>query len=333
MLKLSVALIFALYTLCSGQGNVPTAGFSHPIQISEFEEYIKNNETAILAEFESLGVPAKPLKPWEVAKQPQNLVKHRYYSGEDVLLTYDHTRVVLETLPNQPGSDFIAANWVDSYDHPRRFIGTQCPMNTTANDFWRMVWQVGAPQVVNLASPHDMEKGKCFKYFPDSNTQFGDIHIRYLDTEEETDVHVRNYVLEKGSEKRPLTHLHFQSWPDLGVPEKPTQLWNLIKRYREDKLHSTSKPLVVHCVGGVGRTGTFLLTDSMIDMSKKEDHLDFFKHLWTIRNQRISMVEKAPQYYYSHQTVLEAMNSGPIVQTSLAMTVASTLYMMYRNLF
>jgi len=190
-------------------------------------------------------------------------------------------------------------------------------MNTTTNDFKRMVWQVGAQQVINLASPHDVDKGKCFKYFLDEDKEFGDIKIKFISKEEVPDVHIRNLKLVKDGEQRELTHLHFQSWPDLGTPKEPSQLWNLIKRYRNDKLHSTTKPLVVHCVGGVGRTGTFLLTDSMIDMSKKDDHLDFLKQLITIRHQRISMVEKPEQYLYSHKTVLKAIegvDGGPLAK-------------------
>jgi len=208
-------------------------------------------------------------------------------------------------------------------------------MNTTAEDFWRMVWQHGAQQIVNLASPHDMEKGKCFKYFNDEDKKFGDIDVKFKGREEMTDVHVRKYVLEHKGDKRDVVHLHFQSWPDLGVPKDPKQLWNLIKTYRTHKLYTTNKPLVVHCVGGVGRTGTFLLTDSMLDMSKKTGNLDFFKHLWLIRNQRISMVEKPEQYLYSHQTIVEALkeSGGSVVQTSILMTFTSTVYMVYKIMF
>jgi len=116
MLRFLVAFL-ALCTLCNGQGNPPSTEqrtLSHPIKIAGLAKYINESESIILNEFKNLGPPEKPLKPWVESEIPENLVKHRYHSGEDVLLTYDHTRVILDTLPGQPHSDFIAANWVDS---------------------------------------------------------------------------------------------------------------------------------------------------------------------------------------------------------------------------
>ena len=60
---------------------------------------------------------------------------------------------------------------------------------------------------------------------------------------------------------RVFVHYHFLSWPDLGVPEDPNQLLNLIKLYRNSDTFTKEWPLTIHFSAGVGRTGTFLLTD------------------------------------------------------------------------
>jgi protein tyrosine phosphatase len=109
---------------------------------------------------------------------------------------------------------------------------------------------------------------------------------------------------------RVLVHHHFLSWPDMGVPDDPNQLLNLIKIYRRSDTYTRAWPLLVHCAGGVGRTGTFILTDSMYDMAEDEDHVDFLKHLSTIRNQRISLVEKPEQYEIAHRVILQAYKEG-----------------------
>ncbi len=96
----------------------------------------------------------------------------------------------------------------------------------------------------------------------------------------------------------------------MGVPNDPQQLLNLIRKYRSSDTYTRGWPVVVHCVGGVGRTGTFVLSDSMFDMAEKEDHVDFLKHFWTIRNQRISLVEKPEQYGLAHKVILEAYKQG-----------------------
>ncbi len=48
----------------------------------------------------------------------------------------------------------------------------------------------------------------------------------------------------------------------------------------------------------------------MYDMAEDEDHVDFLKHLSTIRNQRISLVEKPEQYEIAHRVILQAYKEG-----------------------
>jgi hypothetical protein len=66
-------------------------------------------------EFNSLPPPTTQLKPWSYATLPENIPKHRYPTAEDNLLAYDETRVVLFRNHGDYYSDFIMANWVDSY--------------------------------------------------------------------------------------------------------------------------------------------------------------------------------------------------------------------------
>ncbi|KAK6824738.1 Tyrosine-protein phosphatase 1 [Apiospora arundinis] len=99
---------------------------------------------------------------------------------------------------------------------------------------------------------------------------------------------------------REVTHLHYPSWPDFGVPAQPShllalvELANVMQRaalpvdanaiaasvatergvtpnwYDEPESDSESRPMLVHCSAGCGRTGTFCTVDSVIDMLKRE---------------------------------------------------------------
>lgn len=132
---------------------------SHPIPLNEFADYVNNvtdSEEGFTKEFES--VPKRQLRPWNYALE--NLQKHRFPSED--LLTYDHTRVVLETIKGDPSSDFINANWIDSFNDSNRYIATQCPLWATVNDFWRMVWQVNAHQIIMLSPYHDFQMVSVF---------------------------------------------------------------------------------------------------------------------------------------------------------------------------
>ena len=47
-------------------------------------------------------------------------------------------------------------------------------------------------------------------------------------------------------EEHTVTHYHFKSWPDHGVPSYATDLLGLMFRVRRDSRHSTT-PVIIHC--------------------------------------------------------------------------------------
>ena len=55
----------------------------------------------------------------------------------------DHTRVPLRSLPGQKRAclEYVNANYIDGYDKARAYIGTQGPLPSTFDTFWRMVWE------------------------------------------------------------------------------------------------------------------------------------------------------------------------------------------------
>ena len=88
-----------------------------------------------------------------------------------------------------------------------------------------------------------------------------------------------------------VTHFHYTAWPDHGVPQNAMSLISFICRVR--KLHplSLDQPLLVHCSAGVGRTGTFILLDAMMQQMRSEGSLSVYHFLRSMRGQRIMMVQ------------------------------------------
>ena len=49
--------------------------------------------------------------------------------------------------------------------------------------------------------------------------------------------------------------------------------------------------MLVHCSAGVGRTGTFILLDSMLERMKAEDTVNVYEFLRNMRAKRVFMVQ------------------------------------------
>ena len=49
--------------------------------------------------------------------------------------------------------------------------------------------------------------------------------------------------------------------------------------------------MLVHCSAGVGRTGTFILLDSMLERIEEEKTVNVYEFLTQMRRQRVHMVQ------------------------------------------
>mgnify|MGYP005983874931 CR=1 FL=1 len=68
----------------------------------------------------------------------------------------------------------------------------------------------------------------------------------------------------------------FQAWPDHGVPSDPGCVLNFLhevnKRQESLQQELPDNPpgaILVHCSAGIGRTGTFIVIDMILDQLKK----------------------------------------------------------------
>jgi receptor-type tyrosine-protein phosphatase F len=60
----------------------------------------------------------------------------------------------------------------------------------------------------------------------------------------------------------------------------------------------------------VGRTGAFIVIDSMLERMKHEKTVDVYGHVTCLRAQRNYMVQTEDQYIFIHDALLEAALSG-----------------------
>ena len=74
---------------------------------------------------------------------------------------------------------------------------------------------------------------------------------------------------------RKIKHFHFTTWPDFGVPEPPQTLVRFVRAYRQH-LTPDQTPVVVHCSAGVGRSGTFIALDRILQVYSNDNCLSCF---------------------------------------------------------
>ncbi|EEC08361.1 receptor tyrosine phosphatase type r2b, putative [Ixodes scapularis] len=202
----------------------------------------------------------------------------------------DHSRVKLKPTPGIAFSDYINANYIDGYCRPKRYIATQGPRTNTVCDFWKMVWQENVCKIVMLTNLIEKGKAKCEQYWPDEAATYGDIQVHLMASETFPDYDVRQLHLTLADTTREVKHFHLRSWPDHGVPLYPNVLLAFRKKVNQYRAFNEA-PVVVHCSAGVGRTGTYILLDTLQEQAMSEGVVDVVGQLAAIRKSRMNLVE------------------------------------------
>ncbi|XP_033886689.2 receptor-type tyrosine-protein phosphatase epsilon-like isoform X1 [Acipenser ruthenus] len=242
----------------------------------------------------------------EEANREDNKEKNRYPN----ILPYDHSRVILTQIDGNPCSDYINASYIDGYKEKNRFIAAQGPKQETIADFWRMIWEQKSATIVMLTNLKERKEDKCDQYWPDQGCwTYGNVRVVVEDFTILVDYTIRKFCVQyqtsEGSKApRLITQLHFTSWPDFGVPFTPIGMLKFLKKVKTVN-PSFAGPIVVHCSAGVGRTGTFIVIDAMIDMMHAEQKVDVFALVSRIREQRSQLVQTDMQYSFIYQALLE----------------------------
>uniref|UniRef100_A0A3P9DRZ0 protein-tyrosine-phosphatase n=1 Tax=Maylandia zebra TaxID=106582 RepID=A0A3P9DRZ0_9CICH len=243
---------------------------------------------------------------FEEASREHNREKNRYPN----ILPYDHSRVVLSHLDGHLCSDYINASYIDGYKEKNKFIAAQGPKPETVADFWRMIWEQKTTTIVMLTNLKERKEEKCYQYWPEKGCwMYGNIRVALEDVIVLVDYTIRKFCVQyQGSDgpraPRLVTQLHFTSWPDFGVPFSPIGMLKFLKKVKAVN-PSYAGPIVVHCSAGVGRTGTFIVIDSMIDMMHIEQRVDVFGFVSRIREQRCQLIQTDMQYSFIYQALLE----------------------------
>ncbi|XP_066254214.1 tyrosine-protein phosphatase Lar isoform X6 [Euwallacea similis] len=287
------------------------AMISHPpIPVSELANHIErlkaNDNLKFSQEYESIE-PGQTFT-WEFSNMDVNKPKNRYAN----VISYDHSRVILPIEDGRRGSDYINANYCDGYRKHNAYVATQGPLPETFGDFWRMCWELKSTTIVMMTKLEERTRIKCDQYWPPRGTEvYGSMAVTISDVQELATYCIRTFQIKKDVEieSREIKQLQFTAWPDHGVPDHPAPFLQFLRRVKSLNPPDAG-PIIVHCSAGVGRTGCFIVIDSMLERMRYEKTVDIYGHVTCLRAQRNYMVQTEDQYVFIHDALLEAYICG-----------------------
>uniref|UniRef100_A0A8D0P275 Protein-tyrosine-phosphatase n=1 Tax=Sus scrofa TaxID=9823 RepID=A0A8D0P275_PIG len=245
----------------------------------------------------------------------------------------DTTRVVLRDVDkNVPGADYINANYIRKPGHGlgKLYIATQGCLQTTVAAFWAMVHQENTRVIVMTTREVERGRNKCFRYWPELHGSQGYGHLRVRNVAEHW---AQGYCVRElqvwqpnQESQRVVKHYQYCSWPDHGVPAEPAGVLGFLDEVnRAQNSMPGAGPVVVHCSAGIGRTGTIIVIDILVDIVRRQGldcDIDVPKTIQLVRRQRSGMVQTEAQYKFVYlalqryiqgqQLRLREQEAGPV---------------------
>ncbi|UJR07765.1 hypothetical protein I4U23_012048 [Adineta vaga] len=231
------------------------------------------------------------------------------------VLPYDDTRVRLQRGFN----DYINANFVEVPWANRKYILTQGPLPKTSEHFWQMVWEQNSRVIIMLTRLVEKNCDKCFLYYPDyendSELSYDvvDLKVTFVSEKQEEYYTQRKFELTNllTGETRPIIHWSDFEWPDHGAPSSPEPFLQLLCDVRQcGAFDPRFGAPILHCSAGIGRSGTFVLVDSILKMLANTDNLNdisLTEVLAHIRTQRHGLIQTPEQLRFSYMAIIAGL--------------------------
>ncbi|XP_071054817.1 putative receptor-type tyrosine-protein phosphatase mosPTP-1 isoform X3 [Onthophagus taurus] len=318
--------------------NVPpeeNGEYKGPIPVNMFCKHVAqlhaDGDIGFSKEYEIIqGIATQDEHSSEISQHPDNRVKNRYLN----ITAYDHSIVQLLSMPGQKKNiEYINANYIDGFSISKAYIGTQGPLPSTFDCFWRMVWEQRVTIIVMITNLVERGRGsffnrgsdyferKCDMYWPKEGVEtYGVIQVRLVKEDVMATYTVRTLQIrhlrvstikkKKAALAEKLVYqYHYTNWPDHGTPDHPLPVLHFVKKSSAAN-PTDGGPIIVHCSAGVGRTGTYIVVDAMLKQIRTRNEVNIFGFLRHIRKQRNFLVQTEEQYIFIHDALLEAIESG-----------------------
>ncbi|XP_026230837.1 receptor-type tyrosine-protein phosphatase S-like isoform X1 [Anabas testudineus] len=265
--------------------------------------------TGMELEFKRLANTKAHTSRFVTANLPCNKFKNRLVN----IMPYETTRVCLQPIRGQEGSDYVNASYIDGYRQQRGYIATQGPLAETTEDFWRMLWEHNSTIVVMLTKLREMGREKCHQYWPAERSA----RYQYFVVDPMAEYNMPQYILRefkvtdaRDGQSRTVRQFQFTDWPEQGVPKSGEGFIDFIGQVHKTKEQfGQDGPITVHCSAGVGRTGVFITLSIVLERMRYEGAVDIFQTVKMLRTQRPAMVQTEDEYQFCYQAALEYLGS------------------------
>uniref|UniRef100_A0A8B9W0R5 Receptor-type tyrosine-protein phosphatase kappa n=1 Tax=Anas zonorhyncha TaxID=75864 RepID=A0A8B9W0R5_9AVES len=260
----------------------------------------QTNSSHLKDEFQTLNsvTPRLQAEDCSIACLPRNHDKNRFMD----MLPPDRCLPFLITIDGE-SSNYINAALMDSYRQPAAFIVTQHPLPNTVKDFWRLVYDYGCTSLVmlnevDLAQVSNAHIG-CPQYWPEEGIlRYGPIQVECMSCSMDCDV--INRIFRICNLTRPQEgYLMVQQFQYLGwashrdVPASKRSFLKLILQVEkwQEECEEGEGRTIIHCLNGGGRSGMFCAIGIVVEMVKRQNVVDVFHAVKTLRNSKPNMVE------------------------------------------
>ncbi|RXM95494.1 Tyrosine-protein phosphatase non-receptor type 6 [Acipenser ruthenus] len=142
--------------------------------------------------------------------------------------------------------------------------------------------------------------------------------------------------LNQSDDLREIWHYQYLSWPDHGVPAEPGGVLSFLEQVnsKQSELRSAG-PIVVHCSAGIGRTGTIIVIDMVINTINTKGldcDIDIQKSIQMVREQRSGLVQTEAQYKFIYMAVSQYIETTKRKLDEMKKTETENKEEVYENL-
>ncbi|ALC42143.1 csw, partial [Drosophila busckii] len=211
-----------------------------------------------------------------------------------------------QSLSDQAASNGFCGTLNSKREMYKIYIATQGCLGNTKADFWNMIWQENTCIIVMTTKEIERGKTKCERYWPNEGQckQFGHAKVQCIKESSNNDYTLREFLF---------------SWRDQPEgPADPGCVLNFLQDVSSRQRNLTQAgekpgPICVHCSAGIGRTGTFIVIDMLLDQIERhglDTEIDIQRTVQMVRSQRSGLVQTEAQYkfvYYALQQYIQTL--------------------------